>query len=197
MSNATFAVATLTWLISSCAAIAADSGCFCIRVLDEETGRGVPLVELTTVNHIRYYTDSAGVVAFCEPGLVDQSVFFHVKSHGYEFRQDGFGYRGTRLQVTAGGEATLKIKRLNIAQRLYRITGAGIYRDSILLNRPAPIEQPLLNAQVFGSDSVVNCSYQGKLFWFWGDTNRPSYPLGNFHVPGAVSQLPSQGGLDP
>jgi hypothetical protein len=39
--------------------------------------------------------------------------------------------------------------------------------------------------------------YQGKIFWFWGDTNRPDYPLGNFHVPGATSDRPGQGGLEP
>ena len=38
---------------------------------------------------------------------------------------------------------------------------------------------------------------RGKLHWFWGDTNRPSYPLGNFHVPFATSLLPGEGGLDP
>src|SRR5262249_24718618 len=35
------------------------------------------------------------------------------------------------------------------------------------------------------------------IHWFWGDTNRPDYPLGNFHVPGATSELPGQGGLNP
>jgi hypothetical protein len=50
---------------------------------------------------------------------------------------------------------------------------------------------------VLGSDCVVNTVYKGKMIWFWGDTNRPSYPLGNFHVPGATSLLPSKGGLDP
>ncbi|WP_147871208.1 hypothetical protein [Stieleria maiorica] len=170
---------------------------FAIQVVDDVSGRGVPMVELKTVNDVRYYTDSAGIVAFDEPGLMDQTVFFHVSSHGYEFPKNGFGYRGTRLKVQPGGTVTLKIKRLNIAERLYRITGAGIYRDSILAGRPVPIAQPVLNAQVLGSDSVVNAVYNGKLFWFWGDTNRPSYPLGNFDVPGAVSRLPSDGGLDP
>ena len=36
-------------------------------------------------------------------------------------------------------------------------------------------------------------SYRGKIHWFWGDTNRPDYPLGNFHVPGATSELPGPG----
>jgi hypothetical protein len=197
MNGSKLSLALVGWLLCGWAALADECDYFCIRVIDEATGRGVPLVELTTVNNIRFVTDSAGVVAFREPGLMDQSVFFHIKSHGYEYPADGFGYRGARLQVTAGGEATLRIKRINIAQRLYRITGAGIYRDSVIVGKSPPIAQPLLNAQVFGSDSVVNCIYRGKIYWFWGDTNRPSYPLGNFHVPGAVTELPSHGGLDP
>ena len=66
---------------------------FEIQVVDQATGRGVPLVELRTVNDIRYHTDSAGRVAFDEPGLINQRVFFHVSSHGYEFAKDGFGYQ--------------------------------------------------------------------------------------------------------
>jgi hypothetical protein len=124
---------------------------FAIEVLDEATGRGVPLVELRTVNDIRLVTDSAGLAAFDEPGLMDgKPIFFHVSSHGYEFPRDGFGYRGKALQPRAGESAQFKIRRLNIAERLYRVTGAGIYRDSVLLGRPAPIRAPLLNAQVFG-----------------------------------------------
>ena len=174
-----------------------SSGWFAIRVVDAETGRGVPMVELETVNHLRFYTDSTGTVAFREPGLMGREIFFHVRSHGYEYPKDGFGYRGVRLKTTPGTEAVLKLKRLNIAERLYRVTGAGIYRDNRLLGRSAPIEQPLLNGMVFGSDSVVTAVYRGKLHWFWGDTNRPSYPLGNFHVPFATSLLPGHGGLDP
>ena len=33
---------------------------FAIEVVDDQTGRGVPLVELETVNNRRYFTDSAG-----------------------------------------------------------------------------------------------------------------------------------------
>jgi hypothetical protein len=165
--------------------------------VDGETGRGVPLVELRTVNGLRHVTDSNGVVAFHEPGLMDQVVFFHVSSHGYEFPKDGFGYRGKALRMEPGGSAKLEVRRVNLAERLYRVTGGGIYRDSILVGRKIPLREPDLNAQVLGSDSVLNAVYQGKLYWFWGDTNRPAYPLGNFHVPGAISGLPSQDGLDP
>src|SRR5262245_7362546 len=170
---------------------------FAIEVVDEQTGRGVPLVELTTTSGVAYVTDSAGLIAFHEPGLMNQRVFFHVKSHGYEFRKDGFGMRGIALDISPGGSAQIKIKRLNIAQRLYRVTGEGIYRDSLLLARQPPIREPLLNAKVTGSDSGQNAIYHGRRYWFWGDTNWPAYPLGLFHTPGAVSQLPGSSGLDP
>jgi hypothetical protein len=180
--------------------LAADPGTtrpFAIEVVDDQTGRGVPLVELTTTGGITCVTDSAGLAAFDEPGLMGQRVFFTVKSHGYEFRKDGFGFRGLGLDVQPGGSAQIKIKRLNVAQRLYRVTGGGIYRDTVLVGRQPPIRQPLLNAQVMGSDSVVNKVYRGRIYWFWGDTNRPQYPLGNFHVPGATSPVISSGELDP
>jgi hypothetical protein len=176
---------------------AEESKPFQITVVDEQTGRGVPLVELRTVNNLRQVTDSNGIVAFREPGFMGRKVFFHLRSHGYEFRKDGFGFRGQALEVTPGGHARLKIKRINLAERLYRITGAGIYADSVLVGHKPPLAQPLLNAQVLGSDSVINALYHGKVYWFWGDTNRLSYPLGNFHVPGATSLLPGQGGLHP
>jgi hypothetical protein len=170
---------------------------FRIEVIDKDTGRGVPLVELRTTNNIRCFTDSNGLVAFHEPGLMNQRVFFHVSSHGYRFPKDGFGFSGARLDVTPGGRATLKLKRINIAERLYRMTGGGIYRDSYLLGAPAPIKQPLLNGRVFGCDSVQVALYRDKIYWFWGDTSRPAYPLGNFFMTGATSLLPARGGLDP
>jgi hypothetical protein len=170
---------------------------FTIQVIDRQTGRGVPLVELRTTNSIRYFTDSNGGGAFLEPGLMDREVFFFVESHGYEVPKDGFGYRGVRLKTTPGKEAVVQIDRLNIAERLYRVTGQGIYRDSILTGRPVPLQNPVLNGQVMGQDSVDTAIYHGRLFWLWGDTGKPSYPLGHFATAGAVSDLPGHGGLDP
>ena len=170
---------------------------FQIRVVDDATGRGVPLVELRTVHEQLFVTDSAGRVSVREPELLGQAVYFHVRSHGYDFPKDGFGFRGRALKLEPGGETTIKIKRLNIAERLYRVTGAGIYADSVTLGESAPIKQPLLNAQVTGSDSVVTAVYRDRLHWFWGDTNRLRYPLGNYQVTGATSRLPGDGGLAP
>ena len=170
---------------------------FKIQVVDEQTGRGVPLVELETVNHARFVTDSNGLVAFDEPELMGQTVFFFVRSHGYEFPKDGFGNAGVRVAVKPGGSAEVKLKRLNIGERLYRVTGAGIYRDSVLLGVKPPVRESVLNAQVLGQDSVQAVPYRGKIYWFWGDTTRAAYPLGQFQTSGATSELPRRGGLDP
>ena len=183
------------WLIAS--AISQSHDYFIIQVVDDQTGRGVPLVELRTTGEVSYYTDSNGIVAFYEPGLMGQTVYFKVASDGYEFPQDSFGNRGVALKVTSGGRAELKIQRQSIAERLYRITGEGIYRDSVLVGASVPLKQPVLNAQVMGQDGGLAIPYRGRIYWFWGDTSRVSYPLGNFGVSGATSAWPAKGGLDP
>jgi hypothetical protein len=179
------------------ATLAATNEYFAIRVVDDQTGRGVPLVELRTVNKAAWWTDSNGLVAFDEPGLMNLEVFFHISSPGYEYPRDMFDNRGVKLQTTRGGTATIKLRRLNLAERLYRITGQGIYRDSVLLGQPVPLRQPLLNGQVLGQDTVIATPYRGKIYWFWGDTDRAAYPLGNFGASGATSEVPGRGGLDP
>jgi hypothetical protein len=170
---------------------------FGIHVIDDRTARGVPLVELETVNHLRFVTDSAGWVAFDEPGLMGQPVFFHVRSHGYEYPKDGFGYAGLALTPEPGRRATIRIKRLNIAERLYRVTGEGLYRDSVLLGEPTPLAEPLGRGRVAGQDSAFAEPYRGQIYWFWGDTSRMRYPLGHFWMAAATSALPDAGGLDP
>jgi hypothetical protein len=168
---------------------------FAIEVVDEETGRGVPLVELHTVHRILYVTDSAGWVAFDEPGLMNDRIHFEVRAHGYEFPADGFGYRGFVAETVPGERVRIELKRRNVAERLYRLTGGGIYRDSHLLGLPVPMENPLLNSRVLGQDSTFAVEYRGRVFWFWGDTLQPSHPLGNFDMAGATS--PPGRDLDP
>lgn len=180
-----------------CFATSAADAPFVIRVIDDQSGRGVPLVELKTANDVLFVTDSAGVAAVTGADFMHRKVYFSVKSHGYEFPKDGFGSHGRALDVKPGGTAELKVKRINIAERLYRATGGGIYADSVLAGLPTPIAEPLLNAEVTGQDSVQTAEYNGKLYWFWGDTNKLSYALGQFGTSGATSELPKSGGLDP
>lgn len=128
---------------------------FQIRVIDKETHRGVPLVELKTVNSIRYYTDNNGIIAFYEPGLMDKDVYFFIRSHGYEFPRDGFGNRSKTLRTTKGDSTLIEIKRINISERMYRITGQGLYNYSELLGYPIPLDNPQLNGKVVGQDGGI------------------------------------------
>jgi len=42
---------------------------------------------------------------------------------------------------------------------------------------------------VFGCDSVQNAVHRGKLFWAWGDTTLPGYPLGIFDMSSATTAV--------
>lgn len=175
-------------------AVASDY--FVVRVTDEATGRGVPLVALKLPNEVVYYTDSAGVAALHEPGLEGKPTFIAVSSHGYEYPRESLMGRGVNLTITAGGHAEIRVRRTMIAERLYRLTGEGIYRDSVLAGLPVPVHHPLLgNGQVLGQDTAVAIPYAGKIFWIWGDTIGPAF--WNFSVTAATSELPGRGGLDP
>ena len=170
---------------------------FEIQVLDEQTGRGIPLVELVTVDEVRRVTDNAGRIAYFEPGHAGRTIFFCIKAQGYRVPKDGFGMAGLRFKIEPGERAEIKLKRENLAERLYRSTGEGLYRDSVLLGHETPIAHPLGAGRVAGQDGVMVARYRGRLHWFWGDTWRLSYPLGLFRTAGAVSDLPGEGGLPP
>lgn len=160
-----------------------------IRVVDEATGRGVPLVELETVNSLKFVTDNAGRVAFNEPGLMDREIFFSVKSHGYEVKKDGFGMAGVRIVPAAGKASEIKIARKNLAERLCRLTGEGLYRDTILLGHPVPLAESASPGLVAGQDSIQATIYRGKIYWLWGDTQQMKYPLGLFRMAGATTPI--------
>ena len=166
-----------------------------IRVIDAATGRGVPLVELETVNALKFVTDNAGRVAFQEPGLMGRELFFTVRSHGYELPKDGFGFAGARITPRAGQSTIIKLPRRNLAERLCRLTGEGLYRDSVLLGYRSPLPDSAHPGQVAGQDSVQAAIYRGRVYWFWGDTQRLGYPLGLFRVAGATTPVPNP--MDP
>lgn len=165
-------------------------GCFALRVVDKVGRRGVPLVEVKVAS-TSSFTDSQGLVAFCDPDQLGKSLTFSFSSHGYA------PLTTPALTAAPGKEQTVEIERTNVAERLYRVTGGGIYRDSVILGRKTPLAHPVIEGLVHGQDTVAATRYQGKLFWIWGDTNRPAYALGNFRASGARSELPSAGGLDP
>ncbi len=156
-----------------------------IDIVEEDSGWPVPLVELRTTHNVRFVSDNAGVIAFDLPELMGVETWFFVEGHGYEVPKDGFGYRGVRLTPTPGGRLTVKVKRLLPAKRLGRITGGGIYAESQKLG----LESEWREQGILGCDSVQNAVHRGRLYWAWGDTTLPEYPLGLFHMIGATTSL--------
>jgi hypothetical protein len=167
---------------------------FRIDAVDAASGRGVPLVTLRETSGASWVSDSAGVIAFDDRAAMGRKVAFEVESDGYRPLAPG---GKIELEPAPGGRATIPLDRVQIAERLYRVTGAGIYRDSVRLGLDVPIRHPLVNAGVAGQDSVQAAVYRGRVFWIWGDTPSLAHPLRNFHATGAASQLPQDGGLDP
>jgi hypothetical protein len=158
-----------------------------IEVADKDCGWPVPLVELQTLHGVRFVTDNAGLIAFDLPELMGKETWFEVKGQGYQIKKDGFGYAGIRFTPLPGQVHRVEVERTIIARRLGRLTGGGLFGESQKLGA----EQTWQESGLLGSDSVQNAVYHGKLFWFWGDTTLPRYPLGIFDSTGATtSPLP-------
>jgi hypothetical protein len=173
----------LTFLLSARAAGAAEP---CrLEVVEKGSGWPVPLVELRATHHARFLTDNAGVVALDSPELMGREIWFDILGHGYEAPKDGFGFRGARLEPGPGKTLRIEVTRTIIAKRLGRLTGAGLFAESQKLGR----ELDWRESGVFGCDSVQNAVYHGKLFWAWGDTTMPGYPLGIFDMSSATTAV--------
>ncbi|MEY4032872.1 MAG: hypothetical protein RL492_66 [Verrucomicrobiota bacterium] len=174
----------LAWLSCwlACAGLQALEPCR-IEVVEQGSGWPVPGVELRTVHGVRFVSDNAGVIAFDLPELLGQETWFTVSGHGYGVKADGFGYKGVRLRPASGQKLTVTVERRILAQRLGRLTGAGLFAESQKVGehlawRDGPVQ---------GCDSIVNARFEGKQFWFWGDTNLAKYPLGIFNVSAATT----------
>ena len=190
---------------------------FRIAVVDGATRRGVPLVLLRTGDFVQQYSDSAGNVAFFEPGLMDQPVWFSVLADGYNLSSratdnptaqaysDGYD-SGVVLTTTSGGSATVVLDRLQHAERVYRLTGGGIYRDSVLTGDHAAIPPSAVPRAVIdgasgsiGQDTLMLAPYKGQLIWLFGDTVCPRSARQNncngtgMYTVGARSCLPGGG----
>lgn len=146
-----------------------------IEVRDAENDWPVPLVELRTVHNVRFVSDNAGVIAFDLPECFEREIFLYVTGHGYEVPTDGFGIRGVRVTPRAGQTLTIEVQRQNIAKRLGRLSGGGLFAEVQQFGgRAAWKEGP-----VMGYDSVQMTLFRGQPFWSWGDTLFAHYPLGN------------------
>lgn len=164
-----------------------------IQIIEQGTGWPVPLVELRTTHHARLVSDNAGVIAFDLPELMGRETWFEVHGHGYEVKADGFGMRGVRLTPEPGKTLRVEVKRTIVAQRIGRLTGAGLFAESQKLG----LESDWRESGLVGQDSVQNVVHRGRLFWFWGDTTLARYPLGVFDGTGATTTVQPLKSLQP
>jgi hypothetical protein len=165
------------------------------RIVVREKGSGwpVPLVELRTVHEVRFVTDNAGVIAFDLPEAMGRETWLKVIGHGYQAPKDGFGFRGFRVTPAPGQRLEVEVERVNIARRLGRITGAGIFAESQKVGE----EPGWQDSGVFGCDSVQNAVHRGRLFWAWGDTLLSNYPLGIYDMTSAVTTAQPLASFEP
>jgi hypothetical protein len=164
-----------------------------IEVVEKGSGWPVPLVELRTTHHLSFITDNAGVIAMDAPELMGRQTWFTVIGHGYDVPKDGFGFRGARLTPEPGKTLRVEVVRSILAKRIGRLTGAGLYAESQKLGEHLDWK----DSGIHGCDSVQNAVHRGRLFWAWGDTNMPNYPLGLFDMSSATTAVNPLASLEP
>jgi hypothetical protein len=159
-----------------------------LEIVERGSGWPVPGVELRTVHGARLVSDNAGLIAFDLPELMGRETWAEIRGHGYGVKKDGFGYAGVRFIPRPDATVRLEVERTQVARRLGRLTGAGLFAESQKLGEALDWTE----SGVLGCDSVVTARFEGKQFWFWGDTNLARYPLGIFNVSAATTA-----GFDP
>lgn len=178
----------------SCGSVSSQE-CFGIRFIDQQDNRPIPLVEIETVDHVKLVSDNDGWIAIDDPELLGSEVFFHIRSHGYEYPKDGFGFSGKTITCEPGNRISISLKRTQLAQRLYRSTGIGRYSHiQRLEGKSSSDSEDSFRGKAFhrsiGCDSVLTAVLGNKMYWFWGDTSSLHYPIGgSFHMTGATTLL--------
>ncbi|MEY4583220.1 MAG: hypothetical protein RL701_7923 [Pseudomonadota bacterium] len=163
------------------AAVPDAKHCFGLHIVDSVSQLGVPLVFAKLADDpTTYVSDSQGVIAYCNPMLLDTRRAWTLTSAGYHTATEL-----TELELHSGHLERIEVVRDSLAERLYRSTGQGIYRDSVLLGLRTPTVAA--NGFVMAQDAVSSALYHDQLFWIWGITQRPNYPLGNFATSAARS----------
>ena len=164
-----------------------------IEVVEKDSGWPVPLVELRTTHNLSFITDNAGLIAMDAPELMGRETWFTITGHGYDAPKDGFGFRGARLTPEPGKTLRVEVTRSILAKRVGRLTGAGLFAESQKLGEHLDWQ----DSGIHGCDSVQNAVHRGRLFWAWGDTNMPNYPLGIFDMSSGTTAVNPLASLEP
>jgi hypothetical protein len=139
-------------------------------------------------NRARFISDNQGIISILAPDLNGRKVRFLFQGHGYSIdKTDFWGQKSVTCLIKPGKTFKLKIKRKQLAQRLYRITGAGRYNNSILagLTQRIPTRN-LLPGKVIGQDSLIAIPWNNELWCFYGDT----IGLNSYNFSASCATLP-------
>lgn len=98
---------------------------FQMRIVDQQTGQGLPHLRLTSDNGLVCYTRADGSVLWTESSLMDRDVSFRIDAPGAS--------RSLKVRVTPGGHEEVSIPAMN--QMLRRDTGDGIRQRRSRLQR--------------------------------------------------------------
>lgn len=164
-----------------------------IEVVEQDSGWPVPRVELRTSHAVSFFSDNAGVIAFDLPEMMGREIRLEVSADGYEVPADGLGFRGVTVTPEPGRTLRLGVQRTSVAKCLGRLTGAGLFAES----QKTGGDRDWAESGVTGCDSVQLASFEGGLFWLWGDTLLPDRPLGLFHCSGATTQARPLAAFEP
>lgn len=165
-----------------------------IKVVDR-TGRPMPLsqVRVEPSGGATFFTDSRGIAAVRQPGFMGRTARAYASSFGHN-------YGAEFVEFSPGGSHTLRLQQSfddNVADRTYRLTGAGIYRSSWIFGETTPIDNPLMNADVLTQGRAASTVFRDELVWFFGSTGVSVEAGRRKRVTAATSRLPDQGGLNP
>ncbi len=184
-----------------------ESPYFELQIIDSMTGKGIPMTEVYRNGLVRFVTDSDGRVAINDPDLLNQKVYFDIKSDGYKPASDNAMSPGVIINVVPGGKWEVKLSREDAAERIYRLTGSGVYRDSVILGYKPPIEMPLSNSGVTRHNSFIvknkpltdaqSIVYKSKIFWFFNGVQGLTFSKKNNKMAVATAQLPQKSGMSP
>jgi len=189
----------LTGLFIVCATLPAvcdqvTTSPFVLKFVDAATGRPIPLVEVEAFNGLRQVSDNLGHIAIIEPDMAFNNLRLVIRGNGYRYpKLDLLGERAINPQLLPGDYIQVKLERTVAAERLYRITGAGRYRDSILAGRSEQHTDTWLVGRVIGLDSAIPVVWHRRLFCFWGDTLYPD----RLNLSGSGGMIDTFGSPDP
>lgn len=153
---------------------------FTLLVTDRVTGRALPGAIVITP-HRTYVTDSSGAAAIYETGLMNTHASIALAADGYMLAP-------ASVDVVPGLTRTLSIEPDpdQIAVRLYRLNGPGIFRDRVLLGQST---SQGVNADMMSQDGPMTAVYRGNLYWTFGDTNHQRADHSNYRGSAASSSL--------